>query len=151
MWLTKSPEPSLVGSVLTKENCHQFNRSLTKHLAVTSLHFHCLSSHHVDSESSLCLQFIAQLYFPFQIATAVPNVQNTSPIFPMSPSCLMKSISTKEFHDYSFTPLGLVIQPVYARNSPLLTGKAGWISQVLSFHVLSFTLLLSLSLQFDGQ
>lgn len=57
----------------------------------------------------------------------------------MSISCLMRSMWTKQFHDHSFTSLGVVMQPIYICSSPLATGKAlCWgMSQVQSFDLLA--------------
>lgn len=137
IWLTNSLVLTFVCSFSTEETWHQFNRILVQYLAVTTHHFHCLSLHQVNSDSSLSMSWVySSAIFSLSCWFAVLHVQ-THP--PMSISCLMRAMWAKQFPDHSFTSLGLVIQPIYTCSSPLVTGKAlcQGMSQVQAFHLLA--------------
>lgn len=58
IWLTNSLVLTFVCSFSTEETWHQFNRILVQYLAVTTHHFHCLSLHQVNSDSSLSMSWV---------------------------------------------------------------------------------------------
>lgn len=94
---------------------------------------------------------MAQQYFPFQAATAFLNVQTH---FAHELQLFDKvNINKKKFIITALPIWGFSCSPFMHPTHISKQGKlcAGGISQVQSFHVLCFTFLLSLSLQFDRQ